>query len=242
MFYLCGIDQTAPLAIRESCALSSQRCVALSRWLRQRLVFSEVLCLSTCHRTELYGYHPDNRMDAETLVKMLGVPASIFQQYGYFLRDEAAVSHLMRVASGIESAIIGEPEILGQVKKAYRLSQAAGGVGRYFSHLFPEVFSTSKHIRAHTNIGRCPVSFAHLLVKKIREHYQDVSKCRVMIVGSGQMAELVASYLVDQSVVNMVVLSRRWDHARQLADTFGARIMPWSSLSEELLQADIVRG
>lgn len=232
MFYLCGIDQTAPLAIRESCALSHQRCVALSRWLRQRLVFSEVLCLSTCHRTEIYGYHPDNHINAQTLVQILGLSPTSFQQYGYFLRDEAVVSHLMRVASGVESTIIGEPEILGQVKKAYRMSHAAGGVGRYFSHLFSEVFSTSKHIRAHTNIGRCPVSFAHLLVKKIREYHHDLSACRVMVLGSGQMAELVASYMADQSVADMVVLSRRWDHARQLAETVGARMMPWSALGD----------
>tara|TARA_B100001093_G_C26852513_1_gene1025767 strand:- start:946 stop:2229 length:1284 start_codon:yes stop_codon:yes gene_type:complete len=237
----CGLNhKTAPVALRECFAFDESRSQKLLKALTQRSGVNGAVLLSTCNRTEVY-------VDASELIDLPVWLADQGEQsyasvseHFYTYIDDALVRHLMRVASGLDSMVLGESQILGQMKAAYASAECVGSVSYALKQLFPAVFSGCKEIRSNTNLGKCPVSVAYMAVKLIKEQFNDLSQCRVLLLGNGDMMELVATHLQSHAVKAMTVIGRRLNAAETLAKTFNAQAMPFSALREALLVSDIV--
>jgi glutamyl-tRNA reductase len=168
------------------------------------------------------------------------VPLTDLQACSYALTDEACHRHLIAVASGLESMVLGEPQILGQMKSAFATAQEAQTVGRHFYRLFPHIFSTAKRIRTDTAIGQNPVSVAYAAVRLARRIYADLSKTSALLIGAGETIELAAKHLSDNGIQRIVVANRTLARARDLAERFGAEAVLLSDIPDQLVHADIV--
>ncbi|MDP6086620.1 MAG: glutamyl-tRNA reductase, partial [Nitrospinota bacterium] len=158
----------------------------------------------------------------------------------YHYRGAEAVSHLFRVASSLDSMVVGEPQILGQVKESFRVAREAGSTGIYLNHLFERSFAVAKRVRTETRIGENAVSISYAAVELARKIFGDLEAQRVMLVGAGEMAELATQHLVQLGASGVVVANRSPDRAEALADRFGGRAVDFNHIEAELVGADIV--
>ena len=236
-----GINhKTTPLAIRERFSFNHD-CASLALQDLMRLPsVNEAVLLSTCNRTEIYTIS-NNHFDLPHWLQHHGNlrETDIFS-YCYHHQEIDAIKHLMRVASGLDSMIIGEPQILGQLKQAYHLAYEMGCVGKHFSQLFPMVFSVSKHIRSQTNIGRCPVSLAYAVTQLAKKHFQSLTDCRILFIGAGQINELIATYLTQQHVNSVIVANRTIEKAEQLAKPLQAHPIRIADIPAYISEVDII--
>lgn len=238
-----GINhKTAPVAVREKVAFAPDHLPAQLRQVNVSHGVDEIAILSTCNRTELYFTAKD--MDPDALLQWLqqvhGVPLEQLQNCHYALSGEHAVQHIMRVASGLDSLILGEPQILGQMKSAYAVAQEAGTIGPELDRLFRQTFNVAKQVRTDTAIGENPVSVAYAAVNLGQRIFADLSKSRALLIGAGETIDLVARHLVDAGVSDITVANRTLERAEALAEQFGAKAILLSAIPDELYKADIV--
>ncbi|MEI7124087.1 glutamyl-tRNA reductase [Pectobacterium versatile] len=240
-----GINhKTAPVSLRERVVFSPDKLgVALDSLLQQPLVQGGVV-LSTCNRTELYLSVDEQENQREQLIRWLCEyhqlrPEEVNGSL-YWHQDNAAVSHLMRVASGLDSLVLGEPQILGQVKKAFAESQRGHSLSSELERLFQKSFTVAKRVRTETDIGASAVSVAFAACTLARQIFESLSDVTVLLIGAGETIELVARYLREHKVQKMVIANRTRERAQALATEVGAEVITLAELDEQLVHADIV--
>jgi glutamyl-tRNA reductase len=237
-----GINhQSAPLALRERLAFSAERSGQALNHLAKRLNVEAVI-ISTCNRTELYcNLHGD---DPQPLIQWLcefqGVDEAELMDALYLYHEEQAVRHLMRVASGLDSLILGEPQILGQVKQAFTEAKEAGVVGTVLDRWFQRGFSAAKLVRTETDIGTNAVSVAYAAVSLAKRIFGELEQARVLLIGAGETIELVARHLWEQGVSQITVANRTITRGQALASQFDAQVITLNEIPQYLHQADIV--
>ena len=227
----------APIEVRERVALDPDGEAALAHRLGEG---GEAVCLSTCNRTELYLAASDtdvagDRATAE-LAELGGIPRAELEPYLYRLEEEAAASHLFRVAAGLDSLIPGEGEIQGQVRSAYE----RGAVGPLLDRLFRHALHAGKRVRSETAIGESPASVASAAAALAAQVFGDLAGRRILVIGAGKVGELAARNLVKRGAELSFVVNRTVDRASSLAERFGGSALPLESVEQELSHADIV--
>lgn len=207
----------------------------------------EVVILSTCNRTELYGIVPVGKPLAERAANLIDwianyhhLPAEELRSAAYHYEAEAALSHIIQVASGLDSMVLGEPQIFGQLKSAFAVASEAGTVASELGRLFPRVFTIAKKVRTDTAIGENPVSVAYAAVDLAGHIFSDLANCQALLVGAGETIELVTRHLIDAGVKQIVIANRTLGRARELAQQFGAEAVLLADIPTQLPAADIV--
>ena len=207
----------------------------------------EVVILSTCNRTELYAIVPEGNALADKARQLIDwvanyhhLSAQELHQCAYHHEAGQALRHLVQVASGLDSMVLGEPQIFGQLKSAYAVASESGTVGSELGRLFPRVFSIAKRVRTDTAIGENPVSVAYAAVDLAGHIFSDLSQCNALLVGAGETIELVARHLIEAGVSKIVIANRTLGRARELAQKFGAEAVLLAEIPEQLSDADIV--
>lgn len=238
--WVLGINQQAPVSIRESMAIPKERIISHIKTALMSIDVLEMVYLTTCNRTEVYLHTADDVVFDHALLAALGLASDHFSNYGYRYKDEEAVQHIMKVASGLDSMVVGEPQVLGQLKDAYRMAEQAGGVTSFFNGLFSNVFASSKHIRTSTDIGKCPVSIAYMLVKMMKAKCLALAERRVVLIGAGSTTELVATHLKQCGVTDITVVGRKAGSVAALAQSLGGRYVLMEDMMAVLQEADIV--
>lgn len=238
-----GINHnTAPVEVREKVAFSTDMLSVAFSSLRQHLDVAEAVILSTCNRTEIY-VHGD-MVKAQSLSPWLAdfhrLPAQSLQPCVYLYQQQQSVQHLMRVASGLDSMILGEPQILGQVKQAYVSAKHCGVVGGQFEKLFQQTFAVAKKVRSETEIGANAISVAYASVQLARHIFSSLKQSRVLLIGAGETIELVAKHLKEQNVKHICVANRTLARAKLLAEPVGGDTLTLEQIPGYLSQADIV--
>lgn len=238
-----GINhKTASVSLREKVAFNPEKLVDALREACVQADIRELAILSTCNRTEFYCLAPDQHQDA--LLAWLGrhhhISLTELSQCIYAFEDVDAVRHMMRVAAGLDSMILGEPQILGQMKDAYSMAVGAGTVGSELERLFQTTFSTAKQVRTETAIGANPVSVGFTAVQLARQIFSDLSETRALLVGAGETIELVGRHLFEQGVKGITVANRTLSRGLALAEQFGGKAVSLEDIPEALVNADIV--
>ena len=239
--HVLGINhQTAPVALREKVAFAPDALGPALAALRALPQVHEAVLLSTCNRTELYAHSDD---DGQALADWLAThpdAGAELHAYLYRHRDADAVRHLFRVASGLDSLVLGEPQILGQVKQAWAASREAGALGGQLDRLFQQAFATAKRARTDTRIGANPVSVASTAVRLAQDSFARLSESTVLLIGAGETIELAARHLVEAKAQRLLVANRTLAHAQELASRHGGVALPLAELDKHLAEADIV--
>ncbi|NLD00664.1 MAG: glutamyl-tRNA reductase [Gammaproteobacteria bacterium] len=242
-FIALGINhKTASVAVRERVAFSPEQLVEALRQLCRVVGSREAAILSTCNRSELYleVEHAQPQAVLEWLAQFHQVPVEDLQACAYVHQDDQAVQHMMRVACGLDSLVLGEPQILGQIKSAYAVAREAGTLGPILGRLFQATFSTAKTVRTDTAIGENPVSVAFAAVSLAKQIFTDMSQSQALLVGAGETITLVARHLFEQGVKKIVVANRTLERATALASEFGAQAILLSDIPDALVNSDIV--
>ncbi|MHC9084759.1 glutamyl-tRNA reductase [Luteimonas sp. RIT-PG2_3] len=239
--FVLGINhQTAPVALRERVAFGDAAAVQALAELRALPQVKEVALLSTCNRTELYAVSDDN---GDALANWLAThpgDAGDLHAYLYRHRDDQAARHLFRVSAGLDSLVLGEPQILGQVKQAWAAARHAGTLGNRLDRLFQHAFVTAKRARSETRIGNSPVSVASMAVRLAQDSFARPSDSVVLLIGAGETIELTARHLTQAKVKRLLIANRTYQHAQELAARHGAVALPLDELERHLFLADIV--
>lgn len=255
---LVGLDHhTAPVALREQFSLSGCALDSALNELTTRQALSslpdehaqfggihECVILSTCNRLEIYATtgNPASAFIAieRFLCGLQKLSVDDLHPHLYFEQDQVAVVHLLRVASGLDSLILGEPQILGQVSEAYTRAQGAGAVGMVLSQVFARAIHAGKRARSETAISRHTTSVSHAAARLARDTFGDLRQARVLVVGAGEMAELAATALYDEGVRRITCINRTYARAEQLACRLKGRALNWCFLSAALAEADVI--
>ncbi len=238
-----GINhKTAPVEIRERVAFSPERMPEALQGLTSQGAINEAAILSTCNRTELYcGLHGDDFSPViEWFREFHGLEREEVEPYIYAYPDREAVRHMLRVASGLDSLVLGEPQILGQMKQAYSTADEAGAIGRQLNRLFQHTFSVAKQVRTDTAIGASPVSVAFAAVSLSRQIFSDLGEHTALLIGAGETIELVARHLHESGIERIIIANRTVEKAHVLAAEFGGYAIALSEIPEHLHEADIV--
>jgi glutamyl-tRNA reductase len=234
--------QTAPVALRERVAFDAAALPAALAALRAQPGVEEAALVSTCNRTEIYAEVAEGAEDVPVrwLAASQGLEQEALSSYLYRHSDGDAVRHLFRVATGLDSMVLGEPQILGQVKEAWQAARSAGSLGKPLDRLFQQSFAVAKRVRTDTRIGAHPVSVAYAAVRLARQVFARLDQACVLLVGAGDTIELAARHLADAKVQRLLVANRTLEHAQQLAARHGGVALPLSELHRHLAEADIV--
>ena len=233
--------KTAPIELRERIAIGRDELPEVTRALASVPGVAECMIVSTCNRVELIATLDSDQTDLSSfLCNQFGLDASVLTSHIYRHRDKQAVSHIFRVASSLDSMVVGEPQILGQVKEAFSVARAAGTVGSELEHLMQSAFSAAKRVRTETEIGSSSVSIASVAVDLARKIFGSLNGRTVFLVGAGKMSELAARHLVQQGAGTILVTNRTMERARRMAEPFNGRVIPFEQLYEHAAEADIV--
>jgi glutamyl-tRNA reductase len=236
--------KTAPLALRERLALPEGRASAILAELCGHEAIHEAVAVSTCNRTELHLVASDpveaENVALSALSRQAGIRPTELTDSLYSFRDRDAVRHLFGVAAGLDSMIVGEAEIQGQVKRAYELALVEGATGPITNRLFREALSAGKRVRTETTLGRMRLSVSSIAVELAVNMLGDLSRRRVLVIGAGENGELTARALQARGVHTVFVANRRYDRAIGLAQRFGGGAVRFDDLPAELARADIV--
>ena len=240
--------QTAPLDLRGKLAFGTDQLAPALRALQQRLtsVTPEAALVSTCNRTELYlAASPQLTQELATpafewLAAQGGVDRSQLQQHSYVRENRDAARHAFRVASGLDSMVLGEPQILGQMKQAVRQADEAGTLGTTLHQLFQRSFSVAKEVRSATEIGAHSIIMAAASVRLAAQLFEDLRDIHVLFVGAGEMIELVATHFAARTPKSMTLANRTLERGEKLAARFGARTLRLSDLPSRLHEFDAV--
>jgi glutamyl-tRNA reductase len=240
-FNILGINhKTAPVALREKVAFTEDRLQSALQALRQESGIAEVVILSTCNRTELYWAGSASGSDLSDWLERHHAPSLDLAASVYVHQEQRAIEHAFNVASGLDSMVLGEAQILGQLKEAYRIAQHAGSVGPYLNKLFQAAFSTAKRVRSETQIGANAVSLASATVSLARRVYADLRAQNALLIGAGEMNALTARHFATAGVKRVVIANRTLSRAQDLAAEVKGYAVDLGQLNKELIEADIV--
>jgi len=234
--------KTAPLEVRERVVFAPERLPTALQELSQVQGVSEATIVSTCNRTEIYC-HVESRADSE-IAAWLGAfhamrPDDV-DPYLFSLTDHEAVRHLLRVSSGLDSLVLGEPQILGQIKSAYEVARSHGTIGAQLHRLFQHAFSVAKQVRTDTDIGANPVSVAFSAVALAKQIHGELQQARALLIGAGETIELCLRHLQAQGIGSVIVANRTLARAQALASGDNTSAVTLATLPNVLGQADIV--
>jgi glutamyl-tRNA reductase len=243
---LIGIShRTASIELRERVAFRVEQACEAADQLRSRGILKEAVILSTCNRTEIYGVAPERSVHNLNAIEMFIASYHQFslkdlQAAVYRCSDRDVVRHLYQVAAGLDSLLLGESEILGQVREAYRVAMDHGSTGRVLNRLFQSALEVGKRIRTKTEIATKPMSVAFAGVKLAESLLRGLENQRVMIVGAGATSEQVVKHLCDRGVPQFRILNRTLENAKALVARYGGEVVPWAKLSETLEWPDLI--
>lgn len=237
--------KTAPVQVREKLAFDTEQSLAALRQLKSRFAGAEFVLLSTCNRVEVYSAGAGEAgVGAEVIGGFLsefrGVGLDEFGDLIYVYEDEEAVKHLLTVVSGLDSMVVGEGEIAGQVKDSYRLACTARTTGRILNRLFHCAFGTGKKVHTATSISTGRVSVAGVAVEVARQHFADISSAKVVVIGAGEMGQLLVRHLAHEACGDITVVNRSYEKALETGRRYGVQAGRWEELEELLVGADIV--
>ncbi len=240
---LVGINhQTAPVNVREKVAITTRKLRDVLLMLRAYT--SRGVILSTCNRTEIYTVHSDDghagKASLDFLKARLDVPDADLLQYVYMLKDKAAIEHLFRVAAGLESMIVGEYEVLGQVGQALETAEKAAMINLPLRHIFQSAIRTGRRVREETGISRNALSVSSVAVDLAAKTVGDLSRCKMLVIGAGEAGRLVAKAARDRGIARMVVSGRTQERASSLAAELGGKPIKTSNINKELITTNIV--
>lgn len=241
-----GINhQTAPLDLRGRFAFALDQIQPTLQRYRQSLALPrqpEAALLSTCNRTEFYGAGDPAAVEPtlDWLARAGGVHVNELRDHAYVLREEQAARHAFRVASGLDSMVLGEPQILGQMKDAVRAADAAGSLGTTLHQLFQRSFAVAKQVRSTTEIGAHSISMTAAAVRLASQLFEDLRDIRVLFVGAGEMIELAATHFAARQPKAMAVANRTLERGEKLAARFGAETMRLADIPQRLHEFDAV--
>lgn len=243
-----GINhKSAQVEVRERIAFAPDQVAEAMNDACSAVDVDEVVVLSTCNRTEIYAVAakgaPSEDKAKQLITWMAGyhhLSAAELHMAAYHHTGDEALKHMVQVAAGLDSMVLGEPQIFGQLKSAYSVAAEAGTVGSELGRLFPRVFSIAKKVRTDTAIGENPVSVAYAAVDVARRIFTNLTDCNALLVGAGETIELVTRHLIEAGVSNIVIANRTLGRARELAQQFGAEAVMLAEIPEHLPNSDIV--
>jgi glutamyl-tRNA reductase len=244
---LIGINhKSAPVEVRELLAFSEDACTQALRSLVDGDVLQEGLIVSTCNRVEIVTATAQTRLvdGIDRITSFLSasrnLPLQQFKNHLYNHTEGEAISHLFRVASSLDSMVVGEPQVLGQVRRAYSLALEAGTAGRVLNRLIHHTFHVAKRVRTETGIAANAVSLSYMAVELGKKIFDSLEGRTVMLIGAGEMAELSARHLVSAGAARLLIANRSDEAARRLAEEFAGEVVDFKSIVPHLAQADFV--
>jgi len=241
--FALGINhQTAPVKLREQVAFAPESLKLAYADLLAQPGVKEAVIISTCNRCEIYCYY--DAEDGKPLLRWLTdfhhVPAGSFDNNFYCHQDQHAINHLFRVACGLDSLVLGEPQILGQIKQAFATASQEKSVKKLMNKWFQHAFTVAKRVRTETQIGANAISVAFAAVCLARQIFSDLKKSRVLLIGAGETIELVGKYLLEHEVPNITIANRTLSRAMDLVDQFNATAITLGEIPNQLCESDII--
>jgi glutamyl-tRNA reductase len=243
---LVGLNhRTAPLEVRERVSFTNEQARRAADELRSRGLLEETLVLSTCNRSEVYGVPPEAMHESAPSVSSFlsefhSVQHDLLSVSLYHHYDRQAVRHLFRVAAGLDSMMLGEAEILGQVREAYKFAHEQRATGPVLNRLFQGALEVGKRVRSETELGTRPMSVASAGVKLAERIFGKLHERSALVLGAGAVSELVVSQLRDRGIAHLMVMNRSVERSSALAREFGGSVVPWGSWDDALLLPDVV--
>ena len=236
--------KTAPVEVRETLAFTEQTVARALMELKERMLGVEVVILSTCNRVEMYVASSEAEKLSDRIVSFLAefheISPNRFEPHLYHYYDRDAVRHLFTVGSSLDSLVVGEAEILGQVKKAYMLALEEETSGKVLNNLFQRAFGVAKTVRTSSSIGAGRVSVASVAVEFAQKIFTDFSDKTVMIIGAGEMGELTLKHLVQSGISAVIVANRTYEKAVRLADEHDGMAIKYESFVDNMHRADVI--
>ena len=244
-FALIGLNhKTAPVEVREQLAIPEAALPRALEALRHYDGVREGLILSTCNRVEVFARgEPSGELERSLhsfLADYNGLPLASIHPYLYHYREREAIRHVFRVTASLDSMVVGEPQILGQVKSAYAAAHAVGTASGLLEEVMSRAFSVAKKIRSETGIGQAAVSVSYAAVELARKIFGSLEDKTVLVIGAGEMSELAVRHLLRGGAATLLLANRSFDRTVELAALFGGRAVPFEELSETIAEADIV--
>ncbi len=238
--FTVGVNHTtAPIDIRENVAFQNEKLGHALRDLSMHGIH-EAAILSTCNRTEVYCNTEDPQKALQWLANYHQLQPQNIQPYMYTLPSQDAVKHAFRVASGLDSMVLGEPQILGQMKQAVKIAESAGTLGTLLHKLFQRTFAVAKEVRSNTEIGANSLSMAAASVKLAQRIFGDLQRQKVLLIGAGEMVELCAEHFATQKPASITIANRTLERAQDLAARIGGNAILLADLPDRLSEFDIV--
>jgi glutamyl-tRNA reductase len=243
---LVGLNhRTAPVEVRERVSFNAEQAQRAAEELRARGILEETLVLSTCNRSEVYGVPPESSHEcapglSSFLSEFHSVRPDVLSVSLYHHYDREAVRHIFQVAAGLDSMLLGEAEILGQVREAYRFAHEHGATGPVLNRLFQGALEVGKRVRTETELGTRPMSAAAAGVKLAERIFGKLSERKALVLGAGEMSEQVLSHLRDRGIAQLQVMNRSREKAEELAKQFGGKVVGWGEWDAALQTPDVV--
>jgi len=235
--------RTAPVAVRERFWISENRRYEALVQLSRAEGIDEVIVLATCNRTEFLLWASDVTLAANSVMRLLGAEYGLMLcewKHFYRLLDEAALLHIFRVASSLDSMVVGEPQVVSQVKQAWQQAQKIGTTGRFLDAVMQKALTVSKRVRTETAIGNAAVSIPYAAVELTRQIFGTLENKKVLLLGAGKMSELSARGLLNQGASSVCVINRTLEHATELAAKLGGTAIPFEERWQHMSRADII--
>ncbi|RLC25022.1 MAG: glutamyl-tRNA reductase [Deltaproteobacteria bacterium] len=241
---LIGVNhKTAPVELREKLSFSSEEIISALEFLKQDKDIKESLLFSTCNRTEIL-YIPQTGEQIDKMIEFLShqrkIDSAEFKSSLYIYKEDEAIRHLFMVASSLDSMVVGEPQILGQIKQAYRVAVENNASGVLLNRLMHKTFSIAKKVRKETGIGDNAVSISYAAIELANKIFSDLSQKSVLLLGAGEMAELAVEHLISNKVKNIVVANRTFKNAVELAQKFNGHAVKFEERQDALKDVDII--
>lgn len=239
--FAIGINhKTATIDLREKAYFAQDRVALYLQDILNQNIAQEAVLMSTCNRSELYCDADDLHVVYQWFCQQIPVAKEELESVIYVYRNEDAITHMMQVACGLDSMVIGEPQILGQMKEAFSESCTVGAVGALFHRLFQQIFSVAKDVRTSTSVGACPVSVASAAVHFAKQQVRDFEKANVLLIGVGDTTALLMRYLKTYLTRPMTIVNRTLEKAIALTEEFGGHLYSLDELPAALAKADVV--
>ena len=236
--------KTAPVEVREKLSFQESQLSDSFSLLKQLQGVKESAILSTCNRVEVYTVFKSDTSNTEDILTFLSefhqVPVETFKDCIYALSDAHAIRHIFRVASSLDSMVVGEPQILGQFKDAYGLATQNKATGLILNRLFHKAFSVAKRVRTETRIANSAVSISFAAVELAKKIFDDLSACRVLLIGAGEMCELAAKHFINAGIYEIYITNRTFNRAIALAEDFGGQAVPFTDYDALFEKVDII--
>lgn len=239
----CGVNHaTAPIDIREKISFSNEVMSDALNELKHQNGINEAAILSTCNRTEIYCNidKENNNNPINWLHNFHGIKQGELKPFVYKYPDVDAIRHILRVACGLDSMILGESQVLGQLKTAYQKASTVGSIGHQLNRLFQHSFYVAKKVRSNTKIGDNPISIAYAAVRLAKQIFGDLERQTVLLIGAGEMIELAARHLYDNGLRRMIIANRTLERSQQLANQYSVYAIQIGDIPKHLAEADII--